>query len=117
MSKLSEDVYSLIVQAFPFYKLWKEYYVNYKGTKLYFDFYLPELKIAFEAQGHQHKTFVEHFHKTAYNFRTHQKRDRLKKEWAFENGVVLIEYEEDTLPETVKEFLSDVFIEYDLQKE
>lgn len=116
MSRLSEDVRALIVQAFPFYKLRAEHYVNFRNTKLYFDFYLPELKIAFEAQGRQHDEFVEHFHGTAYNFKMYKKRDGFKKEWADENDVVLIEIRDADLPDSASEFLSMVYAECDLQR-
>lgn len=116
MSKLSEDVRALIVETFPFYKLWSEHYINFKNTKLYFDFYLPELKIAIEAQGRQHDTFVEHFHGTAFKFQAYRKRDRLKKEWAAENGVVVIEVREEDLPLSSSEFLDEINTECDLQR-
>jgi very-short-patch-repair endonuclease len=115
MSRLSEDVRALICQAFPHYKLWTEYYVNFKNTKLYFDFYIPELKIAFEAQGRQHDEFVEHFHGTAFNFQMYRKRDRLKKDWALENGVVIVEMREEDISMSANEFLNYVYTECDLQ--
>ena len=116
MSRLSDEVRALIVEAFPHYKLWAEYYVNYNNIKLYFDFYLPELKIIFEAQGRQHDHFVEHFHRDAHNFQMYRKRDRFKKEWAYENGVVVVEIRNEDLPMSVYEFINYVNTECDLQR-
>jgi hypothetical protein len=106
MSKLSEDIRELITQVFPYYKLRSEFFVSYNNMKLFFDFYIPELKIAFEAQGIQHFKYVEYFHKNSFNFKSSKKRDAAKKEWAYENGVVLIEIDDSDMPMGANEFLN-----------
>lgn len=109
MSVLSEEVFLLIKQVFPRYKVFKEHFVLYKNRRLLFDFYLPELLIVIEAQGRQHDEFVEHFHKDAYGFADHKKRDRLKKEWAIETGITLVEFREEDMPMTKEEFIRRVY--------
>lgn len=91
MSKLSEEVFLAIKEAFPFFRVVKEHFVFYRGQKLFFDFFIPELLLAIEAQGVQHDRYVEFFHKDGFGFYKHQHRDRRKRQWAKENSIKLIE--------------------------
>jgi len=81
MSKFAEEVYKVLKQIFPFFTITPEHYVNYKNTRLYFDFWVRELNIFFEVQGQQHQEFNKHFHGDIEGFRSSKKRDNLKKEW------------------------------------
>lgn len=90
MSKLSEVVYNRLREIYPHQTIDGEYYVNYKGTRLFFDFYLRGMKVFIECQGAQHSKFVRHFHGTAEKFRASKKRDNLKVEY-------LEEHEDSTL--------------------
>lgn len=85
MSKLANEVYDMLRKVFPHQTIDEEYYVYYKGTRLFFDFYLRGMKIFIECQGVQHSKFVKHFHGTAENFRAQKKRDRLKREYLEEH--------------------------------
>ena len=57
--------------------------------ELPFDFWLPELSTLIEFQGKQHKISTERFGGIK-SLRTLQKRDKIKKDWAEQNGVNLI---------------------------
>lgn len=81
MSKFAENVHRVLKQIFPFFTITPEHYVNYKNTRLYFDFWVRELNIFFEVQGQQHQEFNKHFHGDIDGFRSSKKRDNLKKEW------------------------------------
>lgn len=90
MSKLSDAVYNMLKEIYPHQTIDCEYYIYYKGTRLFFDFYLRGMKIFIECQGAQHSKFVKHFHGTAEKFRGQKKRDRLKREY-------LEEYDDSTM--------------------
>jgi hypothetical protein len=64
--------------------------VNYKGNKLFFDFYIKELGVFIEIQGRQHKEFVKHFHGTAEAFHKQKFRDNLKIQYVQENDLCLV---------------------------
>ena len=100
---------SLILEYLPHYTVIKEYFIKYKNTRLFFDFYLPEILIAFEAQGSQHNTFIGHFHGDSLGFKKSKHRDRLKKEWAEINNVRVVEFYESDKNITKEEFFSKIF--------
>jgi hypothetical protein len=102
MSLLSDSVLVLIKQVFPYYKIFPEYFVSFRGTKLFFDFFLPEL---FEAQGCQHDRFVGFFHNDDRGFQKSRMRDRLKKEWAAQNNIAIIEVRDSDMPMEPIEFM------------
>lgn len=90
MSKIAEDVYSILQQVFTFTYVESEYYVNYKNTRLLFDFYIRNLGILIECQGKQHYEFVKHFHGDAEAFYSQKRRDNLKVEYCEENDLTLV---------------------------
>lgn len=59
--------------------------MNYKGTRLFFDFYMKEFGVLIEVQGRQHVCYVPHFHGCMENFRDQKKRDNLKIQYIQEN--------------------------------
>lgn len=85
MSIQSDKVFELLKELFPHNRIKKEYYVNYKGKKLFFDFYIRELGILFEIQGQQHTKFVKHFHGDKEAFLAQKNRDNLKIEYVQNN--------------------------------
>ena len=97
MSAISNKVYYTLKEVFPLNVILKEHYVNYKGTKLFFDFYIKDLGVLIEIQGEQHFRFIKHFHKDKEGFVAHKGRDNLKIEYAAENdiGLAKIDYDED----------------------
>ena len=81
MSKISEEVYTSVKRIFPLSKIKKEHYVRYKGVKLFFDFFILDLKVLIEVQGAQHTQFVNHFHLDKEAFASQKNRDNLKIEY------------------------------------
>ena len=108
MSIQSDKIYESLKAAFPHFRIEKEYYVYFKGTRLFFDFFIKELWVAIEVQGRQHNEFVQHFHGDRDGFIKSKRRDNLKKEYceSAEIDLVAINYDEDM---TVKEIMDRIF--------
>lgn len=85
MSQIAEEVHNILKKLFPLNIIKKEHYVYYKGTRLFFDFYLKDLGVLVEVQGIQHVKFVRHFHGSIENFRLQKYRDNLKIAYIQEN--------------------------------
>jgi len=80
-----------------------------RGLEL--DIYYPELGVAIEVQGEQHRTKVPFFHPTQEAFDAQLRRDTIKRDLCFDNWVVLIEiWPEDN----VRTVLTRKFIELGL---
>lgn len=96
MSKLSDEVYDKFREWYPHFTIKKEHYVNYKGNRLFFDFYVKELSLLIECQGQQHYEFNKHFHGDREVFLRAKDRDNLKIEYAEENRMAFmpIKYDE-----------------------
>jgi len=92
MSKIADNVYGLLKRSFPHYTILKEHYVNFKGSKLFFDFYVKELNVLIEVQGRQHEGFVKHFHEDASGFLASKQRDNLKIEYCECKDLTLITF-------------------------
>jgi len=90
MSLISNQVYDEIRKIFPLNTIKKEHYVKFKGTKLFFDFFMKDLNVLIEVQGEQHSRFVRHFHNTRKGYLKSKYRDNLKIEYAQENGIALV---------------------------
>lgn len=73
------------------------------GTKMTFDFYNPNKKIAVEVQGKQHLKYTPFFHgKSKSNFLSQIKRDNDKQKFCELNDIILAEiYPEDKLCENL----------------
>jgi very-short-patch-repair endonuclease len=98
MSIQSDKVFKLLKELFPHNRIKAEYYINYKGQKLFFDFYIRELGIFIEVQGQQHDKFIKHFHGNKENFLAQRNRDNLKLMYIEENDIyslVRVEYDEE----------------------
>jgi hypothetical protein len=106
MSFLSDKVYAILRKTFPHVRIVKEYFVSYKGQRLYVDFYIPSYLIAIETHGRQHDEFVEHFHGDAAGWRNHRRRAKLKEEWACVSGIVYVVIRDEDCPRGPKEMLS-----------
>lgn len=89
-SKIATDVFNGLTNVFPNEIITPEYYIRYKGNRLFFDYYIRGLGVLIECQGEQHYKFVKHFHGTVDNFRRAKKRDNLKIEFAEENNLTLV---------------------------
>lgn len=94
----------------------KEQGIDYEPQKMFsnlkdinylsYDFFLPQYNVLIEYQGVQHFKPVDVFGGTEY-FRVQQRHDEMKRDYAKENGFMLIEipYTADTY-DKVKDFLS-----------
>lgn len=60
------------------------------GRKLFLDIYYPELKLAIEADGTQHRKYNAWFHKSVEEFEYSQYRDRTKDRLLKEHGVTIL---------------------------
>jgi hypothetical protein len=92
---MADEVHAVLEQLFPNEIIVTEYYVNYKGARLFFDFYLKDLGILFEIQGRQHFQFVKHFHGSIESFRAQKYRDNLKKEFIQQHKETCLVYFHD----------------------
>jgi very-short-patch-repair endonuclease len=108
ISHLAKSVRTSLHEAFPNTLIKEEEYLNYKGTRLFFDFYIPSLNIYVEVQGSQHVEFNSHFHNDAAAFRAAKKRDRLKKEWCELQDYTLVCINYDEIPITSGELLAKI---------
>jgi DNA-binding sugar fermentation-stimulating protein len=93
MSVTATLVHSILKELFPanpHRRIFEEHYVNYKGTRLFFDFYIKELNVFIEVQGRQHVEFVKHFHGDMRSFRGQKHRDNLKIQYVEENNMGLV---------------------------
>lgn len=105
MSKIANDIYEIINRLFPLSKIKKEHYVRYKGIKLFFDFFIRDMRVLVEVQGAQHTQFVSHFHTDKEAFNGQKKRDNLKIEYIQANpelSLVRFNYNEKITDKLVK---------------
>ena len=70
---------------------------NVFGTRMHFDGFCEELKLAFEYDGVQHFKFVKHWHRNQTGLAKQKARDKLKNELCEKNNVrmIRIPYTED----------------------
>jgi hypothetical protein len=95
MSRLADAVYTLLKSVFAHNIILKEHYVNFKGERLFFDYYIKDLGVLIECQGRQHDGYVAHFHGDAEGFKASKKRDNLKIEYAEKQGLTFVAINED----------------------
>jgi very-short-patch-repair endonuclease len=87
-SKFQWETGCALRRVFPRFTILEEF--NIPGTRLHIDFFIPELRIAVEADGAQHNKYSPFFHVTKEGFRRSQARDRNKEEWCKINNIRLI---------------------------
>lgn len=108
ISQLAKNVLESLQKALPNIPIKQEEYVNHKGQRLFFDFYLPSLRLYVEVQGVQHTEFNKHFHNDAAAFRGQKKRDALKREWCDLNDQTLLCINYDEIPITTGDLLTRI---------
>ena len=108
ISHLAKSVKESLEAALPNTLIKQEEYVNYKGHRLFFDFYLPTLNLYVEVQGVQHTEFNKHFHGDKAAFTGQKKRDGLKREWCSLNDNTLLCVNYDEIPITTGELLTKI---------
>ena len=90
MSKFEDHIYTKLKELFPYTPIIRQLYINYEGTRLYFDFYIKGLNLYIECQGTQHDKFTQYFHGNLFRFQEHKARDRLKYKYVNDNDGVLV---------------------------
>ena len=63
---------------------------SHKKSVLYLDFFIPNIKMAFEVHGRQHYEHIPVFHRTKADFLLAKARDEDKIEWCKLNGIEII---------------------------
>lgn len=86
MSKQANEIYDVLIKLFPLGTVMKEEYVNYNGTRLFFDFYIKDMGVLIEVQGRQHTKFVKHFHGNKKAFDKQKLRDNFKIAYVQDEG-------------------------------
>ena len=109
MSKLCDQVFSVVKELFPQAKLRREVPVTFRGQKLFLDIFVPQFNLVIEVHGKQHDEFIEHFHVDAAGFKASKRRDALKEEWASEQGYIMIILRENQLPLTKDALLELIY--------
>lgn len=64
--------------------------VGLRGGNLSYDFYLPKYNLLIEYQGKQHECVVEYFHNKKNNFERQLEHDRIKFNYAINNGIDIL---------------------------
>lgn len=100
LGRLLRQIYgfnSLILEEFPL-----------PGERLWFDFFMPHHRLAFEYQGKQHDEFVKLFHGDKRGFERTQQRDIRKREWCELNEISLVEVRDTVTPEELQQLIEEV---------
>ena len=93
LSKKSAQLRGYIKKHCGMFRLLEDCQLGTMGEAAYrFDYYLPQLKLAFEYDGEQHDQFVEIWHKDARGLKLQQNRDRIKDRICEKAGVTLIRF-------------------------
>jgi hypothetical protein len=102
-SKLQIAVGDMLDNTFPQYHIHEncrpDWMLSSNLTKLELDFYIEEIKVAFEIQGAQHYQFVEFFHGTYEKFEQRKQYDQEKRDLCYGAGIKLFEI--DTLMDAI----------------
>lgn len=112
MSEIADKFFNITKKLFPHLTITKEKYIKYKGTRLFFDFYIRELSLYIEIQGQQHYGFNNFFHNSCDDFKAQKLRDNLKIQYIQENeGIRLIRvrYDDKITEKNVLKKFHDVF--------
>ena len=95
-SKFHLRARELLSEIFHSYKILEEVKLpgstalHRKGV-LYLDFYIPQIKRAFEVHGQQHYEYTPFFHKSKADFILAKAKDEDKIEWCRLNGIRITE--------------------------
>ena len=110
-SNLEKKAYQIIQEIFKktLYRIKLHYYIP--DIELEVDIAIPDLMLAFEIQGEQHRDPDHFFHKNKrWGFQEQKDRDKYLREMLETNGWTLIElWEEDLEVEIVKEKIFSKF--------
>lgn len=101
--KISEILYKENIE----FKSQKEFkgLIGLGGGLLSYDFYLPKDNLLIEFQGIQHKKYIKYFHNDVANFKKQIEHDKMKRKFAKDNNINLLEiwYDEfDCIEDIIK---------------
>lgn len=85
-SKYQTNVYNVLQEEFANLDIYPEFHVN----GLFFDFFIPSIRLMIEVDGEQHDSFNKFFHKNGSKFVAAIKRDENKKEFCDINRITLV---------------------------
>jgi len=88
-SNFQKSVRNSLIKKYPRDYIFEEVYI--KGEKFFLDFFIPSLKLVFEAHGNQHCEHIKFFHRTKRDFHKQLDIDNRKREFCKLNGFKLIE--------------------------
>lgn len=108
ISQLAKSVRETLKEAFPNSLIKEEEYINYKGQRLFFDFYIPTVNLYVEVQGSQHSSFSKHFYADKSAYSAAKRRDKLKEEWCDLNDFTLVQVDYTEVPISVDQLLLKV---------
>ena len=113
ISKGEQLLLEVLDQELPSQPVIKQKPIKVGKKTLYFDFYLPLLKIAFEYDGVQHFRFTEWFHGTLLNFNKSKQNDRDKEEYCNIHKITLMRIpytiiDKDTMKQEIRRFIKAV---------
>jgi len=94
-------LFDLCIKIYPANRVEWELYIP--DTNQRFDIFLIDYGIAIEYQGRQHYEYVEHFHKDDLGYIDSIKKDRIKLEWATNNGIVILYFDDSNMPKDENE--------------
>jgi very-short-patch-repair endonuclease len=112
MSKIADKVAKLLKKEFSNHRVVREHYVVYSGNKLFFDFFIPELKILIEVQGDQHYVFNSFFHKDNQDLKQQKYRDTLKTQWVEDNSYKLLTLNTKEIEDLTSESFRKMIIDF-----
>ena len=90
MSQFQDEVRQCLEACFPHALIRENMAIVWEGQRLFVDFVLPHLGLAFEADGAQHEHYSEFFYDSTQAFRAAQRRDATKDEWAEQSPYLLV---------------------------
>lgn len=112
MSEIADKFFKITKELFPHLTIIRERYINYKGCRLFFDFYIRELSLYVEIQGQQHYQFNRFFHDSCDEFVAQKNRDNLKVQYVQENEeirLIRIKYNQKIDSKSVLRTFHEVF--------
>jgi len=111
--KSEEKLFKILRELYPDNYIKRHDRKTLKGLEL--DFFIRDLKLAFEFDGHQHYEFPNAFHKTKEEFEAQKQRDRKKTNWCKKKRIRLVRIKENEnlnktlVKKKIKQVLSNPF--------
>lgn len=88
-SEFQSEVGKVLLDKFPLFPILEEWPIP--ASRLEIDFFIPQLMIAIEVNGDQHKKYNKFFHASIADFKKQKNRDKRKRDWCELNGITLID--------------------------